>query len=297
MSDRDFLDAPAARAVLAQRSEVQASEAAQAAPPSAAHADAVDRVVCRSGDSSCAAAHAAAIGPGAVSRWPARDAVMRLQRQYGNRYAGQVLHLARQAEAGSAGSMDVERSIEGARGGGQAMDSGVRSRLEPSYGADFSAVRVHTDDRADSLSRSLSARAFTTGQDIFFRQGEYNPGTSGGRELLAHELTHVVQQNGDKVQRKMTVSQPGDHHEIEADQMARTVMQQEHQPAPTQAARKEISRAEADEEKLHAKADLSAIQRQPEVPKMKEKDDEEHKKLHAKLEPGAVSRQTDEEPK
>jgi hypothetical protein len=54
--------------------------------------------------------------------------------------------------------------------------------------------------------------------------------TSSGRELLAHELTHVVQQNGDGIQRKMTVSEPGDAHEIEADQMAQVVMQQEHTP-------------------------------------------------------------------
>jgi len=222
---------------------------------------------------------------------------MRLQRQYGNRYARQVLHLARQAEAGSGGSMDVERSIEGARGGGQSLDTGVRSRLEPSYGADFSGVRVHTDARADSLNRSLSAKAFTTGQDIFFRQGAYSPGTSGGRELLAHELTHVVQQNGEKVQRKMTVSQPGDRHEVEADQMARSVMQQEQQSTP-QAARKEISRAEHEEDKLHAhaKADAAALQRQPEH-KPKDKEDEEHKKLHAKLESGGVARQAEDEQK
>jgi peptidoglycan hydrolase-like protein with peptidoglycan-binding domain len=83
------------------------------------------------------------------------------------------------------------------------------------------------------LSQSLSARAFTTGRDVFFRQGEYSPGSSSGRELLAHELTHVVQQNGDGIQRKMTVSEPGDAHEIEADQMARQVVRQEIQHTPS----------------------------------------------------------------
>ena len=82
----------------------------------------------------------------------------------------------------------------------------------------------------------MNARAFATGQDIFFREGAYNPGSSGGRELLAHELTHVVQQTGGRqIQTKLTVSQPGDRFEREADQVAREVIQQEQravQPAP-----------------------------------------------------------------
>nr|WP_051035347.1 DUF4157 domain-containing protein [Crinalium epipsammum] len=68
-------------------------------------------------------------------------------------------------------------------------------------GADFSCVRVHTDAQSEELNQELMAKAFTTGQEVFFRQGEYNPGSRGGQELLAHELTHVVQQNGGAVQR------------------------------------------------------------------------------------------------
>jgi len=97
---------------------------------------------------------------------------------------------------------DVESSIEGARSGGRGLDKGVRASMEPAFGADFSGVRVHADAKSDSLNRSLQARAFTTGQDVFFRSGEYNPGSSGGQELLAHELTHVVQQNGSTVMKK-----------------------------------------------------------------------------------------------
>jgi len=66
--------------------------------------------------------------------------------------------------------------------------------MESTLHADFSRVRVHTDTEADALNRALHARAFTTGRDIFFGRHEYNPATSDGRELLAHELTHVVQQ-------------------------------------------------------------------------------------------------------
>lgn len=68
--------------------------------------------------------------------------------------------------------------------------------MERALGADFGGVRVHTDERADALNRSLRARAFTTGADIFFRRGAYDPASPGGREVLAHELTHVVQQQG-----------------------------------------------------------------------------------------------------
>ena len=93
--------------------------------------------------------------------------------------------------------------------------------METSMGADFSRVKVHTGATADTLNHALSARAFTTGNDIFFREGAYQPGSFVGRELLAHELTHVVQQNGSQVSRQMSVSQPGDAHEMEAEQTGR----------------------------------------------------------------------------
>ena len=92
----------------------------------------------------------------------------------------------------------VENAIDRARGGGQPLPDGVLARMEKSFGADFSAVRVHADSESDSLNHSLHARAFTTGHDVFFRRGEYNPDSRRGQELIAHELTHVVQQNGGK---------------------------------------------------------------------------------------------------
>jgi hypothetical protein len=88
----------------------------------------------------------------------------------------------------------IEDDIQRVRGGGQTLPDDLRARMEPAFGADFSGVRVHTDAKAHALNQSLAARAFTTGQDIFFRGGEYNPGSQTGQELLAHELTHVIQQ-------------------------------------------------------------------------------------------------------
>ncbi len=107
------------------------------------------------------------------------------------------------AGAPAAVTGELEQEIQTERGRGSLLAEEVRQPLESAFGADFSQVRLHTGDRADRLNRSVSARAFTTGQDIFFRKGEYAPGSGEGRRLLAHELTHVVQQNGKghKVQR------------------------------------------------------------------------------------------------
>jgi len=204
--------------------------------------------VCRLGDSSCAGAHASAISRKTGGEASLHHSLIQLQRDYGNQFVGHVLRSA--DDTAATGNMDaIERSIDGARGGGHGMDRGTRTHMESAFGADFSGVRIHTDARADGLSQSLSARAFATGQDVFFRQGEYSPGTSTGRELLAHELTHVVQQTGG-LQRKMSVSQPGDPHEREADEMARAVMAAEHAP--------EVRRQpEEEEKKIQTKLDVS----------------------------------------
>jgi hypothetical protein len=114
----------------------------------------------------------------------------------------------RQGQGGMAATSDLETSINQARGGGQPLGDNIRKPMEQAFGADFGGVKVHTDSRSDQLNQSIQARAFTTGQDVFFRQGEYNPGSRGGQELIAHELTHVVQQNSGAVQRKVKTGTP-----------------------------------------------------------------------------------------
>jgi hypothetical protein len=109
----------------------------------------------------------------------------------------------REAMEGGEASSDLESSISQAKSGGSPLDNAIRPKMESAFGTDFSSVRVHTDANSDTLNRSISARAFTTGQHIFFKKGEYNPSHSGGQELIAHELTHVVQQNSSKVQPKL----------------------------------------------------------------------------------------------
>ncbi|MDY7091995.1 MAG: DUF4157 domain-containing protein [Acidobacteriota bacterium] len=88
----------------------------------------------------------------------------------------------------------LQRALGGS-GGGQALDAGTRGFMESRFGHDFSRVRVHNDSSSHAAAQSIRARAFTHGQNIFFAQGSYRPGTSQGRKLLAHELTHTLQQS------------------------------------------------------------------------------------------------------
>ena len=174
--------------------------------------------------------------------------VLQLQRHYGNRAIQRLIQraaLQRDQDSigleGGAVEADLQNQINSARGGGQPLDRTVGSKIGGALGADFSGVKVHTDSKSDSLNRSLSAKAFTLGSDVFFSKGAYNPGTHGGKQLLAHELTHVVQQGAaagtgqrkvDKVQTKLTVGPAGDKYEQEADAVASRVMRAQTQSAP-----------------------------------------------------------------
>lgn len=92
-------------------------------------------------------------------------------------------------------SPSFQSSLSSSLGGGAALPAALREQFEPRFGADFSGVRIHTGAQAEQLNSSIQSRAFTTGQDIFFGEGEYRPSTQQGQKILAHELTHVGQQN------------------------------------------------------------------------------------------------------
>ena len=96
-------------------------------------------------------------------------------------------------EGGPLGT-DTEAAIDQSRGSGSRLPAAVQTSMEGSFGADFSGVRVHADASADALSRSMQARAFTVGSDIFFARGQYQPTSTAGQRVLAHELIHTVQQ-------------------------------------------------------------------------------------------------------
>jgi hypothetical protein len=124
---------------------------------------------------------------------------------------------------------EVMSAIKQARGGGKPLERPLQEQIGASLGHDFSEVRVHTGAEADDLNRQLSARAFTIGSDIFFTRGAYDPDSISGRELIAHELIHVVQQrcaSGSDVMSGTTVSPAGDALEQEAQELASLVTAQ-----------------------------------------------------------------------
>ena len=94
---------------------------------------------------------------------------------------------------------DLENKLNNSKGGGSPLPDETKGFMESRFGADFSDVRVHTDSTAFDMSRSISAQAFTQGKDIYFNSGKYSPDSNEGKSLLAHELTHVVQQKGDEI--------------------------------------------------------------------------------------------------
>jgi Domain of unknown function (DUF4157) len=120
---------------------------------------------------------------------------------------------------------------------GQPLDAATRAFMEPRFGHDFSQVRVHSGDRAAQSAEAVNALAYTVGRDVIFGAGRYAPETSEGRRLIAHELTHVVQQRhaSDPIgyQPALAVSQPDDPAEQEADAVASQILRGE--PARVQA--------------------------------------------------------------
>jgi hypothetical protein len=105
----------------------------------------------------------------------------------------------------SAASGDVQSAIRSKTTGGEPLASDVRGQMEPRFNADFDTVRIHKDSESAALSNQLSARAFTYQNHIFFSRGQYQPGSSEGQHLLAHELTHTIQQ-GHSIQRAPQIS-------------------------------------------------------------------------------------------
>lgn len=155
----------------------------------------------------------------------AKPGLAGLQQTIGNRAVQRLIQ-----RSGGDGPFELDDDTAGRinrmRGGGQPLDAGVQAQMSAATGYDLSDVRVHTSAEANDLSRQISAKAFTTGRDIFFREGAYSPGSGSGQHLISHELTHVVQQSTGAVSGSgagMTVNPPGDAFEQEADAAASSV--------------------------------------------------------------------------
>ena len=92
--------------------------------------------------------------------------------------------------------------------GGQELDKRIKGEMESGFGADFSKVKIHNDSEAANMSSSIGAQAFTHGNDIYFNKGKYNPNSEKGKHLLAHELTHTIQQGGMEQKQIQKLSDP-----------------------------------------------------------------------------------------
>jgi uncharacterized protein DUF4157 len=140
-------------------------------------------------------------------------------------------HAAGQAEPTAVPSI-VQEVL---RSPGQPLDAQTRAFMELRFGHDFSRVRLHLGAHATESARAVNALAYTSGWNVVFGQGQYNPTTHQGRQLLAHELTHVVQQRGYAGHQKMELGQPGNIYERQADEMALAVIQAPPSPATNKA--------------------------------------------------------------
>ncbi len=136
---------------------------------------------------------------------------------------------AASASAAASGGRALAGEVQAAVStGGRPLERGVRAEMEGAFGADFGDVRIHTGGAASGSARSLQAVAYTRGRDIVFDHGSYDPGSAGGRHLLAHELTHVLQQRSGPVAATqlaagLAVSDPSDRFERAAEETADAV--------------------------------------------------------------------------
>jgi hypothetical protein len=121
------------------------------------------------------------------------------------------------------------------RSSGRPLEPATRTMVEPHLGRDFSEVRIHTGPAAEASARAVHARAYTVGNDVVFGAGQYAPGTTQGNRLLAHELTHVVQQSGARAEYPLRIAPANDTHEHAANAAAHTFAAARATPAPAMA--------------------------------------------------------------
>jgi Domain of unknown function (DUF4157) len=139
--------------------------------------------------------------------------------------------------AGGAISDGLSGRIDSQRGSGSPLDDTTRDTMEGALGTSLADVRVHVGSESDELNQAITAKAFTTGNDVFVRSDQWSPGSSSTQRLMAHELTHVAQQRSGDVATDgggMSVGAADTHHEREADEVAEAVASQSTSSASAQ---------------------------------------------------------------
>lgn len=160
---------------------------------------------------------------------------------------------------------EITSQIQQKRGGGSPLPENIQKEASKKLGRSFKDVRIHTDEAADTLSRTISARAFTIGKDIFFKNGVFAPGSSAGRETIIHELTHVVQQGGrGGASGALKLGAPNTAHEKEADRIGKK------HAASVGAAQTGAVQRQGEEDELMMQDDEEELQMQSDVEEMPE---------------------------
>lgn len=163
------------------------------------------------------------------------NSLLNLQRTHANRYVQPILSGAMiqrkcacahcQSESAHQEHETIQNILQ-SKGSGQPLEPGVQMFMESRFREDFSGVKVHTDSHAAENSKQLNALAYTVGQDIFFSAGQYNPESNEGKRLLAHELTHTIQQGAgiQHVWDALEITNPSDIAEQEAEKTSKNIM-------------------------------------------------------------------------
>ena len=157
--------------------------------------------------------------------------IQTLQNRYGNNQVRRIIQPAKKEDpvVDQTGFLNkyVTNEIQRAKSGGQPLQADVSEQMKSKFGKSFDDVRLHADQRADAISRKIQAKAFTIGNDIFFRKGAYSPNSEDGRNTLMHELTHVVQQSsGSASNGPLKLGDPNDKFEQEAEGFAKSTQRQ-----------------------------------------------------------------------
>jgi len=160
----------------------------------------------------------------------------------------------------------LESRLAGERGGGSPLDEEVKGFMEPRFGNDFSSVRIHTGSNAVQMNQELQAQAFTHGSDVYFNEGKYNPGSNEGKQLLAHELTHVVQQTGAKKLQRKPLNSRLENKETR-------LAKERHQPPGAEEQEKELIQAK----ELPSRTPATTLNKELPPPQIEQ---EEEKELH-----------------
>ncbi len=135
--------------------------------------------------------------------------------------------LQRQARPGAGPALAPPIVHDVLRSPGKPLDTATRAFMEPRFGHDFSRVRIHTDAAAAESAQAVDAHAYTVGPNIVFAASRHDPSSNSGRQLLAHELTHVLQQGAAGTAATLRISEPDDASEMEATRVADTALAHE----------------------------------------------------------------------